>query len=342
MERNAHGNAATIAALSAICLVLLARRRRGLASSHSCVSTPASGADTLVLSLGSTCLTANVLSIWGARRFAVPFDWLFTAPLVVAHVVESAGSALLDPLQLFKVEQGGVKIGKVGHTRYTPMLLDSMRRCSSRRVNKQGVLFNHHDPTTSDVDRAYFTRALRRLRAALASSKPKLCILTSHERRLAVSDDELDALLATLAEHSTPSAPLELVAIRLLAPRSAADADVPPTHPPAPRLCCRRTRTQQHAVLRCMELSCRGGLTSSGLALSDAADMLDLARACFGSEACLDSRGRLQGTGISFAADPSVGLETSDLDHVKPCGKMSTGWGSSSGALPKCRRKGAP
>ena len=324
--------AITIGALSAMaCLVLLARRRQQ-ANTHKvkarALGCPQSGAiekthnnETLVISLGCTCLTAHVLSKWGVRRFASPFDWLFTTPQMVAHVV-TTGAALLDRLHLYHVD---LTPAKVGHALYTPMLLDSMRRCSNhRRVNKQGVIFNHHDPTTSDADRAYFQRALRRLSAALASPLPKLCILTSAERRLAVADDELDALLAKLAAHSSTSAPIELVAVRLLAPHGATcDAE-----PARPRVHCRRTRTEAHASLRCIDLSCRGGFTDSGLALSDAADMLDLARACFGSEASLDGRGRLVAS-IASAADPAVGLETSDNDHVRPCGKMApdvAGW----------------
>ena len=321
----------TMAALSATCLLIHARyrqkyRQQTISTARDNVDSRKSArvkklaGETLVLSVGSTCLTAHVLGTWGVRRFASPFDWLFTTPEVVAHVVASDGEALLDPLQLFKVENGGAK---VAHALYTPMLLDATRRCSNhRRVNKQGVIFNHHDPMTIADDRAYFTRALCRLRAALASPLPKLCILISAERRLAISDDELDVLLATLAKHSTPTAPLELVAVRLHAPRSAGVADAMTA---APRLRCRRVRTEQHASLRCMDLSCRAGFTDSGLALSDAADMLDLAQACFGSEASLDARGRLVAA-ISSAADPSAGLKTDDNDHVKPCGKMSAGW----------------
>ena len=316
--------ACTIVSLSAMmCLALLARRRhKANTLSARLLERPKSSADeTLVISLGCTCLTAHVLSKWGVRRFACPFDWLFTTPQMVAHVVTS-GSSLLARLHLYQVASTPAKIA---HAIYTPMLLDSQRRCSNhRRVNKQGVIFNHHDPT-SDADRAYFQRALRRLSAALPSPLPKLCILTSAERRLAVSDDELDALLATLAAHSSTSAPIELVAVRLLAPRVVGEEEPPAAEP---RVHCRRTRTEQHASLRCIDLACRGGFTDSGLALRDAADMLDLARACFGSEASLDVRGRLVAS-IASAADPAVDLETSDNDHVRPCGKMApdvAGW----------------
>lgn len=314
--------ALTIAALSAICLVLLARRRKARSP-----SIPQSiHTETLVLSLGCTCLTAHVLGKWGARQFASPFDWLFSTPAMVSHVIASGGSELLDLLQVFKITDQ-----KFGHTLYTPMLLDSMSRCHNRRrVNKQGVVFNHHDPL-SDADRAYFLRALRRLRAALDSPLPKLCVLISAERRIAVDDHELDALLATLAAHSAPSAAIEVVAIRLLAPQSAR-SDASPANSPATaaaqtRLRCRRVHTDGHATLRCVDLACRANLTDSGLALSDADDMLDLAKACFGGAARLDAKsGRLVSTALASAADPAVGLETSDCDHVKPCGRMSGGW----------------
>ena len=167
----------------------------------------------LVMSLGSVCLTARTLGLAGARTFAAPFDWIFSNPAIVAHVIADRGATLLDPSCYIRLAD------KVGHSMYSAMLVPG-----AKGQNAKGVIFNHHDPIGSAADLAYLTRAMRRLDAALGCALPKRCVLISLEKRQPLCDFDFDgcdnprSLLAVLAEHSHPDATLELIAIKLYTP----------------------------------------------------------------------------------------------------------------------------
>lgn len=167
----------------------------------------------LVMSFGSVCLTASSLGAAHARMFAGPFDWIFTSPAIIAHVIADGGKTLLDREQCCKVNDDA-NLGR-SHRTYSPMLTPRTAEDPRRQANRHGVIFNHHDPQQSDVDHAYLQRACARLRAALASPLPKLCVLISLERRSQVSDHELDKLLEVLEAHCHRESRVTLVAIKL-------------------------------------------------------------------------------------------------------------------------------
>lgn len=241
----------------------------------------------LVMSFGSVCLTARSLGEAGARTFAAPFDWIFSNPAIVAHIISSGGATLLDAHEYSRAN-GGCD-GAVGtcHRTYSPMLA-----AGHRQQNKHAIIFNHHDPTRAE-DHAYFERTVARLRAALASPLPKLCVVCSLERRARLQERDLDVLLEALAQHSNPNGAVTLVAIKLT---TGGGDSAAPTHGndgAGPGIGLEnalrhREKTLRHATLRVIEMRCRGGLGPKALWLADPADRRDLLCAIFGADAQFD------------------------------------------------------
>jgi hypothetical protein len=256
-----------LAALSIYTVLRHRRRRRALQAT---IEPPL-----LVMSFGSACLTARSLGVAGARAFAAPFDWIFSNPKVVAHVISTRGAALLDTDQYFKAPRDTA--GFCHHT-YSPMLLTSSPRKKSK--HSSGVFMTHHDPTQ---DRAYWQRVVARLNTALDSPLPKLCALVSLERRGAVSDDDLEELHGALERHSNPSSPVTLVVIKLTTQAATASQDGCGLG--AARCWERRLG---HVAMRVVELRSRGGLDRDATRLLDPEDQHDLLVAIFGAAAAFE------------------------------------------------------
>ena len=260
----------------------------------------ASGEQLLVLSFGSLCFTARSLGLAGCRTFAAPFDWLYSNPRIVAHVISSGGATLLDSDEYTKAPAEGVS--STCHRTYSPLLAKTQSK-----QNKHAVIFTHHDPSQAE-DHAYMVRTVDRLRAALASPLPKLCVLVSLEKRGKVWDSDLDHLLETLAAHSNPAAPVTLVAVKL----TTTEAAGVPTAGAGLAGATQRTRQLRHCSLRVVEMRCRGGLGPKALALTDADDRRDLLLAIFGPDATFDActkDGPDMLTHPALAADPLSSAE---------------------------------
>ena len=120
----------------------------------------------LVLSFGTLCLTARSLGVAGCRTFAAPFDWIFSNPAIVAHVIANDGRALLDPSEYIKAPTGGIC-----HRTYSGMLKVGMNK-----QNRHSIIFNHHDPLERADDLAYWARR-RAAPRSLSSPLPKLCAI---------------------------------------------------------------------------------------------------------------------------------------------------------------------
>jgi hypothetical protein len=255
--------------LAALSIFVVLRHRRRRCSLQTTIEPPL-----LVMSFGSACLTARSLGVAGARAFAAPFDWIFSNPKVVAHVISTRGAALLDTDQYFKAPRDTA--GFCHHT-YSPMLTCSPRKKSN---NSSGVFMTHHDPTQ---DRAYWQRVVARLNAALDSPLPKLCALVSLERRGAVSDEDLDELHGTLERHSNPSSRVTLVVIKLTT--QAATASQEGCGLGAAR---RWERRLGHVTMRVVELRSRGALDRDATRLLDPKDQHDLLVAIFGAAAAFE------------------------------------------------------
>mmetsp|Transcript_8294 Transcript_8294/g.20970 ORF Transcript_8294/g.20970 Transcript_8294/m.20970 type:complete len:417 (+) Transcript_8294:61-1311(+) len=108
------------------------------------------------LSLGSRCLVSRLLQDAGMRRYAGPFDWVYSSAEMVRHCLNDDFTAFLDRSDIIAAGK------KFGHRRYGPML-------------KRGIIFPHHEPRGRD--REFFMRTVARFRNILASSERKLFVL---------------------------------------------------------------------------------------------------------------------------------------------------------------------
>lgn len=227
----------------------------------------------LVMSFGSACFTARSLGVAGARTFAAPFDWIYSNPKIIAHVICTRGADLLDIDQYFKAPSNTAGLC---HRTYSPMLTSGPRTKS----NSFGVVMTHHDPSE---DRAYWQRAVARLNATLESPLPKLCALVSLERRGAVSDADLEELHGALDRHSNPSSHVTLVVIKLTTQAPTA------SHDGCGLNAARRwERRLEHSTMRVVELRSRGGLDRDATRLLDPEDQRDLLVAIFGAGATFE------------------------------------------------------
>lgn len=129
-----------------------------------------------LVSLGSHCYTSAMLRRWGLRPWAGPFDWLFSAPAMVAHCIDDDFRLLLDRDQYEPVptdqRPAGPLVNRVHHREY-------------RRIFGVDYIFNHHD-VHLDADYGYLTRCVQRFRAALDGQHPHAFVLTCwHNERVA-------------------------------------------------------------------------------------------------------------------------------------------------------------
>lgn len=252
----------------------------------------------LVMSFGNYCFTARSLGVAGGRTFATPFDWIFSNPKIVSHVIATGGETLLNASEYVKPPV----IGSTGccHRTYTPMLTADPKKTS----NKHGIVFSHHDPTRAE-DHAYLRRSVARLFSALASPLPKLCVLVSLEKRGMVDESELQLLHETLAREANPAGHVELAVVKLTV--RAPDAPHASAGLPASTS---RTARRGNTALRVVEMTCRHGLCGDGLALLDPADRRDLLVAIFGPRATFEDGHEIL-TFPRLAADPLASAEKS-------------------------------
>lgn len=136
-----------------------------------------------VISLGPRC--TNTSSVYKAqRKYAGPFDWIFSSPRIVLDCLRDGFSAYLDRQSLFEVATVFDSIGLppgsaprdrklVGHSRYSEM---------TEGVGR-GVIFNHHNPLTEEGHQ-YISRCAQRFLSALRLNEPKLYSFINIDRKL--------------------------------------------------------------------------------------------------------------------------------------------------------------
>lgn len=115
-----------------------------------------------VVSLGWNCLPSMTFKRHGLKRYSLPFDWIFSGPVAAQHMIEDDFRTLLDPQH------------------YEAIMVDGHRRCQHRFYKAEMYvdrMFNHYDPTQPE-GLSYLTRAVERFRRLLASSAPKLFVMT--------------------------------------------------------------------------------------------------------------------------------------------------------------------
>ena len=107
-----------------------------------------------IVGLGTHCYTATLLKSAGIKDASYPFDWLFSAPQMVAHCLDDDFATFLDRRYYEPVpperRRDGPTVNLCDHRYYR---------------DEQGIpfVFNHRDPL-DDADYAYLQRCVERFR----------------------------------------------------------------------------------------------------------------------------------------------------------------------------------
>lgn len=115
-----------------------------------------------VVSLGSRCFMARILRDLRLRKYAGPFDWIYTNGEMVSHCLKDRFNTFMDIDELHEAGQAW------GHRTYGAMM-------------NRKVVFPHHRPGTDD--RLHFQRSVERLLKILHAPERKLFILGHLEKK---------------------------------------------------------------------------------------------------------------------------------------------------------------
>jgi hypothetical protein len=124
-------------------------------------------------SLGSHCYASWLLSQMQLRKYALPFDYIFSDLGMVAHCISDDFKSFLDISQYERIDDAG--------------------RCAHEFYSKQfnrSVIYNHHD-VTQEKDHLHFVRAAERFNRLLASNGAKLFVCVSEEPRVTDAKETL-------------------------------------------------------------------------------------------------------------------------------------------------------
>jgi hypothetical protein len=134
-------------------------------------------------SLGTHCYSAWLLDRVGARKYAGPFDWLFSDLGMIAHCIEDNFRLFLDPTKYVILDEHG----HCGHSFYGPRF-------------DRSVIFNHHDMMQAK-DYSHFVRAVERFRRLLSSKGAKIFLCVSVPSR--ATDERIRALSNAISARTT-------------------------------------------------------------------------------------------------------------------------------------------
>merc|ERR1719343_1232507 len=101
-------------------------------------------------------MASRVLRDMELRKYAGPFDWVYSNEEVVRHCLGDSFATFLDPRHLIKSGFAW------GHKAFGAIL-------------GRGVVFPHHEPKTKD--RVFFQRAVERFNKVAISGDRKLFLL---------------------------------------------------------------------------------------------------------------------------------------------------------------------
>jgi len=146
-----------------------------------------------VISLGCRCSQSSVYKAMGARRYACPFDWIFSSAAMVSHCLRDDFRDFLDKHQYYlngtSFDAIGLKPGSaprerklIGHNTYSEMTAGVGR----------GTIFNHRDPLHDDSDYLYIQRCVQRFRSLLGSADRKLFVVLNLNRQLWIEADFME------------------------------------------------------------------------------------------------------------------------------------------------------
>ena len=105
-----------------------------------------------VCSLGTLCHSTKIIMNNKLKRESYPFDWIYSNPKNVLHMIEDDFKTFLD--KSFYIS----KKLRAGHTHY------------------DDNLFNHHNPKDNEAQYNYFVRCVNRFRDLLKTTEKKLFI----------------------------------------------------------------------------------------------------------------------------------------------------------------------
>ena len=156
-----------------------------------------------VISLGCRCSQSSIYKSMGARRYACPFDWIFSSAAVVSHCLKDDFKQFLDRSLYFlngsSFDAIGLKPGSaprerklIGHSTYSSMTAGVGR----------GTIFNHRDPLHNDSDFQHTQRCVQRFRRVLASADRKLFVVVNLNPQLWIEADVLE-LYQELAQRTS-------------------------------------------------------------------------------------------------------------------------------------------
>ena len=121
------------------------------------------------VSLGNFCHSAQILKDLGYRVFSGPFDWIFSNPRALSHILNDDFKVFLDRSHYYPVP---VHERKVPEANFCEHLFYKQN---------YGVhhLFNHHLPN-EEHDYFHYLQAVEEFRFTLKSSEPILYLIVSN------------------------------------------------------------------------------------------------------------------------------------------------------------------
>jgi len=143
-----------------------------------------------LVSLGCRCSQAATFKVLQQRRYACPFDWIFSSARMVTHCLRDDFATFLDRSQYFLhatvFDSIGLPPGSaprdrklIGHHVYSEM---------TEGVGR-GSIFNHKDPLHSDEDYTYTQRTVERFRHVLATGDRKMFAVMNLNKQLWIESD---------------------------------------------------------------------------------------------------------------------------------------------------------
>lgn len=120
------------------------------------------------MSVGSLCQSAMALKYAELRKFAGPFDWVFSSPDVIAHCISDNFGMFLNKsmyLDTSEGERASIKDNVCEHVYY-------------RDYFGMKFMFNHRSPNPPRAY-AYLQRCVQRFRLAMEYDEPKLLLMVT-------------------------------------------------------------------------------------------------------------------------------------------------------------------
>ncbi|WP_333986739.1 DUF1796 family putative cysteine peptidase [Burkholderia cepacia] len=125
-----------------------------------------------LISLGWNCMPSSTFKRHGLKRYSLPFDWIFSGPDVVDHMIRDEFREMMSPRNHLHVpveERPSPNLGLCDHRFY---------------LENFGVkdMFNHYDPSIAE-DRGYLGRCIYRFKKLYALDEPKLYVATVRDEK---------------------------------------------------------------------------------------------------------------------------------------------------------------